>query len=196
MLEQFWEQRKNLPISLTSANVKGKTYIITGSNTGLGYECVKHLVTLGASRIIMAVRNLSAGETAKASLPNSDSDVQVWYLDMASYESIQEFTKRVETLDRVDGVVENAAVASGSWKISETNETGITVNCVGTMLLLTLLTPILKTSARKFHTKPVISLVGSEVAFLAQGLRDRTDPQNMFEDLRDEQKWTKDMGFL
>ncbi len=41
---------------------------MTGPNTGLGHEAAKHLVGLGAAKVILGVRNVSAGETAKTEI--------------------------------------------------------------------------------------------------------------------------------
>lgn len=83
----------------------GKTIIITGSNTGLGKEAAKHYARMGASRLILAVRNLDKGHSAlqdiQASVTRTKSDIQVWPLDMANYASVQKFAARVNSeLDR------------------------------------------------------------------------------------------------
>ena len=38
---------------------------MAGSNTGLGKEATQHFARLGASKVILAVRNIKAGEDAK-----------------------------------------------------------------------------------------------------------------------------------
>jgi DNA-binding LacI/PurR family transcriptional regulator len=43
-------QPHNLPLLVTTSTCTGSTYIVTGSNTGIGYEAAKHLVALGASK--------------------------------------------------------------------------------------------------------------------------------------------------
>ena len=54
-----------LPVVPTTNDCNGKTYIVTGSNTGLGFECAKHFVQLSAKRVILAVRTVDKGEAAK-----------------------------------------------------------------------------------------------------------------------------------
>jgi hypothetical protein len=67
----------------------GETVIITGSNVGLGKEAARHIARLGASKLILAVRNVSAGEEAKKDIENTincgGSVIEVWQLDLASY---------------------------------------------------------------------------------------------------------------
>lgn len=55
-------QRGNRPLLATTEICSGGAYIVTGANTGLGFEAAKHLVGLEAAKVIVAVRNISAGE--------------------------------------------------------------------------------------------------------------------------------------
>lgn len=145
-----------------------QTVIVTGSNVGLGLEAARHFTRLGASKVILAVRSTSKGETAKADIEASTSRtgvVEVWPLDLSSYESVKEFAKRAEGLERLDALVENAGVIpSGSnFDLAEDNETTITTNVVSTFLLALLLMPTLRRTARKFNTQPRLVIVSSEV---------------------------------
>lgn len=62
------EQYRKLPILVDESTCAGKTYIVTGGNSGLGLETARHLVEFKASRVILAVRNLTAGEIAKGDI--------------------------------------------------------------------------------------------------------------------------------
>jgi NAD(P)-dependent dehydrogenase (short-subunit alcohol dehydrogenase family) len=42
----------------------GKTFLITGANTGVGFACATQLVGCGA-RVVLAVRSVSKGEAAR-----------------------------------------------------------------------------------------------------------------------------------
>lgn len=166
------DQRTHLPVVPTVEDCKGGTYIVTGANTGLGYECAKHFVQLSANKVILAVRSLSKGEAARDRI-EADTGikgvVEVWQLDMGSYDSIKAFSKKVEGLDRVDAIVENAGVALDQWSDSDGLETTLTVNVTGTLLLAVLVLPKLKESAVKFGTLPHLTIIGSSVAFRAKG---------------------------
>ncbi|KAF2398077.1 NAD(P)-binding protein [Trichodelitschia bisporula] len=144
----------------------GKTIIVTGSNTGLGLEAAIKFTQLNASRLILAVRDPSKGEAAKATIqqrvPNHTTNIEVWPLDMASYASIKSFVHRVESdVDRLDIALLNAGFMSGKFQLSEYGwETVLQVNTVSTTLLALLLLPKLRASRTETST-PVLEVVSS-----------------------------------
>lgn len=62
------EQYCKLPILIDEETCIGKTYVITGGNSGLGLETARHLVAASAECVVLAVRNLKAGEAAKSEI--------------------------------------------------------------------------------------------------------------------------------
>ncbi|KAK6227395.1 short-chain dehydrogenase [Colletotrichum tabaci] len=168
-LEFIKAQLRTLPIVPTRESCTGGTYIVTGSNGGIGLEAVKHLVTLGASRVIIAVRSVQKGEAAKCEIEKTTGITgvaDVWQLDMASIASIRAFAERAKRdLERIDALVENATAALDSWTVSEGMETSVMVNVVGTALLTLLLLPKMKESAKATKTAPHIVVVTSGLAF-------------------------------
>lgn len=150
-----------------SGSYAGKTVIVTGSNVGLGKEAARHFARLGASTVILAVRSISKGEEAKADIEKTSGTkdvVQVWQLDMSSYQSVLDFAARAtKELQRLDMAVLNAGVARGQWEIMEKDESTITVNVVSTFLLALSLLPKMKETANKFNTRPTLTIVASEV---------------------------------
>ena len=172
------DQHKHLPIVLTPRECQGATYIVTGANTGLGFECAKHLVRLSSKRVILGVRTLRKGEEAKAKIEAETGRkgvAEVWHLDLTSYDSVKEFAKKVQGLDRVDAIIENAGVALDKWSTAEGLETTLTVNDVSTMLLAVLVLPKLQESGKKFGILPHLVVVGSGVAFEAKGELEKID---------------------
>lgn len=132
-----------------NTSLSGKTAIITGGNTGLGYEAGLQLLGLRLSRLILAVRSLEKGEAAAAKLRqlNPKASVEVWQLDMSSYESIQAFARQVENqLSRIDIVILNAGLIKLNFTTvkSTGHQETVQVNYLSTMLLAVLLLPILK----------------------------------------------------
>lgn len=146
----------------------GQTVIVTGSNIGLGLEASRHITQLGASRVILAVRNVAAGKEAQQSIEQStgrNNICEVWELDLASYASVKEFAQRASSqLPRIDVVVANAALAATQFTLAEGHERSVTVNVISTMLLAFLLLPKLQETASAFpDSQPCLSFVVSEV---------------------------------
>lgn len=125
----------------------GKTIIVTGANVGLGLEAARHFTRCNASKVIIAVRSTEKGEAAKKDIEHSTKRtgvVEVWQLDLLSYESVKQFAERASSLERVDVLVENAGIATRVHKLAEGNEATITTNVVSTFLLALLMLPKLK----------------------------------------------------
>jgi NAD(P)-dependent dehydrogenase (short-subunit alcohol dehydrogenase family) len=156
------------------ADLTGKTAIVTGSNTGLGLEVARQLLDLGLSKLIIAARNLSKAEAAQKELEarstgnSNPCQVEVWELDLSSYDSITAFVERTRSLGRLDIAVLNAAV----FKIIETFnpstgfEEDVQVNYLSNALLMALLLPVLKERAGTHPARMV--LVSSDTAGWAQ----------------------------
>ena len=173
-----------------TASFAGQTIIVTGSNTGLGKEAARHFARLGASKVILAVRNIKAGEEAKKDIEISTkcaTDVlEVWSLDLSSYESIKSFADRVSKLPRLDVMLENAGIAGGGWTLSGGHERQVAINVIGTFYLAMLVLPKLKSSAKQFDTKPHLVIVSSEVH--ARTKFPEWKEPNIFDALKDESK--------
>lgn len=164
----------------------GQTIIVTGANVGLGFEAARHFTRLNASKVILGVRSMENGNEAKRSIEESTKRpgvVEVWQLDLGSYESVKRFAQRAQGLQRLDTVVENAGIARFLWSMSEDNESQITVNVISTFLLALMILPKLKETAMKLNVQPHLSFVSSEVSFYAKfPERDSTDFLKTFSD--------------
>ncbi|KAK9239550.1 hypothetical protein V1525DRAFT_27100 [Lipomyces kononenkoae] len=167
-----------------------QTIIVTGSNVGLGLEAARHFARCNAKRVILAVRNVAAGEKAKQSIEESTSRqnvCEVWELDLASYASVKAFAERASKLSRIDVLLENAGIATQNFTLAEDHERTIAVNVISTFLLGLLLLPKLKETAKQIPTaKPHWIIVTSEVHALTN-LPESKSP-NTFEVLDDEKK--------
>jgi NAD(P)-dependent dehydrogenase (short-subunit alcohol dehydrogenase family) len=184
------DQKIDLPIVATKDRCHGGTFIVTGANTGLGHEAAKHFVQLSATKVILAVRSLAKGEVAKAKI-EAETGIkgvaEVWPLDLGSYDSVKAFATKVNELERLDAVVENAAIALDQWSVADMGmETTMCVNVTGTMMLAGLVMPKLKESASKYpNILPHLSIVGSGVAFTAAGELEKIDG-DVIDSLNDE----------
>jgi hypothetical protein len=71
-------------------NLIKKVAIVTGANSGMGFESSHQLLSHNLSYLIIAVRSVAKGETAAATLRKEFSlaTIEVWQLDMSSYDSI------------------------------------------------------------------------------------------------------------
>ena len=153
------------------ASFQGQTIIVTGSNTGLGFEASRHLARLGVDKLIMGVRNMEKGEKAKREILSSEkrdeSTIEVWPLDMDSYKSVKEFADRASNLPRLDAILANAGILTTTYSVTEDNEKTITTNVVSTFLLSLLLLPKLRQSSEQFSIVPRIVIPNSALHYIA-----------------------------
>ncbi|KAJ4265362.1 hypothetical protein NW762_004650 [Fusarium torreyae] len=168
---RFFRSQREKPVPIPSdISLAGGTIIITGGNTGIGYAAGEAFLSMNLSRLIIAVRTPSKGEAAAAKLrakyPNAQIDV--WQVDMISYKSVQDFAKKCETLDRIDLALLNAGTQMLRFEKSpQGHETSFEVNYLSTILLATLLLPILKEKSPP--GKPGrLTIVSSGTALMAE----------------------------
>ncbi|KXN83083.1 Retinol dehydrogenase 14 [Leucoagaricus sp. SymC.cos] len=111
---------------LPTASLEGKTILIIGVNTGLGFETAKYLAKLNPSRLIPTCRNMAKGNVAARRIKEEtgfEGVPEVWIVELADFESVRTFIgnvvdrvkgREVEVergLDRLDLLVLNAGVA-------------------------------------------------------------------------------------
>ncbi|KAK8101934.1 hypothetical protein PG999_012308 [Apiospora kogelbergensis] len=140
----------------------------------------------------MAVRSIEKGEAAKDSIIKATrcdpKAIEVWAMDLSSYDSVKAFAARADReLERIDVLLENAAVASVEWNWVLDNERMVTVNVVATFLLAFLLLPKLKATASRFRTTPRLTFVTSDTHFLVD-FAEKDAPEGIFARLNDEAK--------
>ncbi|GAB7066513.1 SDR family NAD(P)-dependent oxidoreductase [Mycolicibacterium hodleri] len=99
----------------TAADVpdqSGRVAVVTGSNTGLGYETALVLATRGA-HVVMAVRDVEKGKAAAARLHGRvpRADVTVQPLDVGSLTSVRTAADELKSAyPRIDLLINNAGV--------------------------------------------------------------------------------------
>ena len=102
----------------------GRTVLITGASSGLGYEAALKLARAGAN-VVMVARDAQRGETALAAVKGVARPARVSLLlcDMASVAAVRALAKEVAAHhDRLDVLVNNA----GSVKVArETTPDGL-----------------------------------------------------------------------
>ncbi|KAH7319016.1 hypothetical protein BKA65DRAFT_569175 [Rhexocercosporidium sp. MPI-PUGE-AT-0058] len=183
----FRDQRTAIPMPTQS--FANQTIIVTGSNTGLGLEAARHFVRLNAAKVILAVRSLKKGEAAKTSIEQTTGRknvVEVWQLDMSSYESIQSFAKKCGSLERIDALLANAGVLRNTYEEVEGTEISIAVNVIGTFLLVLSLLPLLRKSRQTTRQTSRVTITSS-VLHKSAKFAERHEP-SIFEALKKNNK--------
>jgi NAD(P)-dependent dehydrogenase (short-subunit alcohol dehydrogenase family) len=90
----------------------GRTAVVTGANTGIGFEAARVLAARGAS-VVLAVRNLDKGKDAagRISAATPGADVSVQSLDLSSLDSVRVAAEELRAgHDKIDLLVNNAGV--------------------------------------------------------------------------------------
>src|SRR5690348_10025917 len=90
----------------------GRLAIVTGSNTGIGYETARMLALRGA-HVVMACRNTEKAEAARARIvaEKPSGAVEVAALDLSDLESVRQFADDfAKRHERLDLLVNNAGV--------------------------------------------------------------------------------------
>src|ERR1700753_4264139 len=90
----------------------GRVVVITGANTGIGYETAAVLAYRGA-HVVLAVRNLEKGNTALSRIvaASPGADVTLQALDLTSLDSVRSAADALRTAyPRIDLLINNAGV--------------------------------------------------------------------------------------
>jgi NAD(P)-dependent dehydrogenase (short-subunit alcohol dehydrogenase family) len=90
----------------------GRVAIVTGSNTGLGYDTAQALAAHGA-KVVLAVRDTDKGNAAAARIVGTSptADVAVQPLDLGSLQSIRTSAEELKAAyPRIDLLINNAGV--------------------------------------------------------------------------------------
>jgi len=91
---------------------EGKTAVVTGANSGLGFHTARALALKGA-KVIMACRDMEKGESARKLLMEEGVLVEpvLWELDLASLESVRKFASKFSASEgRLDLLINNAGL--------------------------------------------------------------------------------------
>lgn len=127
--------------------LSGRRAVVTGANTGLGYETAKALAARGC-HTILACRNVDKAQVARQNILGQypAARVDILTLDTGSLESVRHFA---ETLRReygaLDILINNAGIMTTPYFQTEDGFEGqLAVNYLGHFLLTGLLLPALE----------------------------------------------------
>jgi len=114
MSKQKWTQ-ENIP------DLTGKIIIVTGGNSGLGYESVLAFANHGAE-VIMASRNAQKAEAAKSKIleKKPSGRVEIMELDLGSLESVKNFaTGFKKKYKKLDVLLNNAGIMMTPYQLTK-----------------------------------------------------------------------------
>ncbi|MEF8883038.1 MAG: oxidoreductase [Halapricum sp.] len=159
----------------------GRTVVVTGANSGLGFEATRVFAQRGA-KVVMACRSTDRGAQAKRRLETEDPDGQldVRECDLADLDSVRAFAEAVrETYDSVDVLCNNAGVmAIPRSETADGFETQFGVNHLGHFALTEQLLDLLRASDGE-----------ARVVTQSSGMHERGAID--FEDLHGEERYDK-----
>jgi NAD(P)-dependent dehydrogenase (short-subunit alcohol dehydrogenase family) len=121
----------------------GRTFLVTGANTGLGFEVAQVLAGRGG-RVLLGCRTRSKAEDAVARIraAHPDADLGIIDLDQGSLASVRAAAERVAAEPRLDVLVNNAGIMMPPLeRTADGFESQLGVNHLGTFALTGLLLP-------------------------------------------------------
>lgn len=143
-------------------SLQGKTVLITGANSGIGFKEAETMLYLGAN-VVMACRNPQKAAAARDALLKDypDANVTLMQLDMADFSSIDAFSKRLieEKID-VDVFVNNAGVFhQPNQKTANGFELVLGTNYLGVYYLTERILPYLSSLPHEVRYVNTISII-------------------------------------
>ncbi|CAK5267270.1 unnamed protein product [Mycena citricolor] len=157
---------------VVTTDLVGKTVIVIGANTGLGFEAAKHFARMNPGKLILGCRSQARGSAALEKLKQDTgcATAELWLVDLADFASVTSFADRFEREGaRLDILVENAGVSTDKYEVSKDGwETSMQVNDLSTPLLALRLLPVMVKTAQEHGTVPRIVVVASEVHYWAK----------------------------
>ncbi|XP_054640594.1 retinol dehydrogenase 12 isoform X2 [Dunckerocampus dactyliophorus] len=130
--------------------LKGKTAIVTGANSGIGKFIAMDFARRGA-RVLLACRSVSRGSEAAKEIhaKTGNSDVHVRQVDLSSLDSVRDFAEKIQKEEKALHIlVNNAAVSGLPRQITKDGfDASFAANHLGPFLLTNLLIDLMKSSA-------------------------------------------------
>lgn len=138
-------------------NLSGKTFVITGTTSGTGFEAAKILLSKGA-KVVMLNRNQQKSDNTISTLKQeigSHIDVTNIRMDLAELASVRKAAAEVlRTVPQIDALILNAAIAQVPKQTLTVDgfESQMGVNHYGNFLLQALLYPRIEASKGRIVT--------------------------------------------
>jgi NAD(P)-dependent dehydrogenase (short-subunit alcohol dehydrogenase family) len=148
-------------------DLKGKLYVITGGNSGIGLEAAKHLGKAGAD-IVLACRAVAKAEAAAKGLRALISgQVDVVQLDLSDLVSVRTAAAAMRAkYTKIDGLINNAGVMqTPKQKTADGFEMQFGTNHLGHFLWTGLLIDLVDAAAGRVVTLSSIAHLSGEIRF-------------------------------
>ncbi|KAK0431574.1 hypothetical protein EV421DRAFT_2024491 [Armillaria borealis] len=160
--QEQWVADQTGPVpAVVTADLSGKTLVLIGANTGLGFEAAKHFARMNPARLVLTARDEANGKQALAQIQADTgySKAELWIIDLAILAAAE------RELDRLDILVENAGVATSVYEQVEGWEKTMHTNNLGPGLLAIRMIPKMLETARKYSVNPRLVVVASDVHY-------------------------------
>ena len=149
------------------SDLKGKIYVITGGNSGIGYEAAKHLGKAGAD-VVLACRSVVKGEAAAKELRvDVTGQVDVAALDLSDLSSVRAAAKDLhKKYSEIDGLINNAGVMqTPQQKTADGFEMQLGTNHLGHFLWSGLCVDLVEAAQGRIVTLSSIAHFSGEIRF-------------------------------
>jgi NAD(P)-dependent dehydrogenase (short-subunit alcohol dehydrogenase family) len=161
--------------------MQGKTVVVTGGNSGMGFETAAALATMGA-RVLVTARNADKGRAAIAALAQrtgGEGRCQLVVFDLADLSSVRRGAAEIlDVAPRLDVLVNNAgAVLSERAETVDGLEATFATNHLGPFLLTNLLLERIRAS----EPSRIVNVASTAHAVARQGIP--------FDDLQSEHRY-------
>ncbi len=126
---------------------RGRIFVVTGANTGLGKETARHLLRQGA-QVVLACRNEDKARQAQAEFKEQQlpGRAEVLLVDLAKLSSVDQFADSFAArYEQIDVLINNAGVMMPPYsKTTDGFELQLGINHLGHFALTARLLPLLK----------------------------------------------------
>jgi NAD(P)-dependent dehydrogenase (short-subunit alcohol dehydrogenase family) len=142
----------------------GNTIVITGANTGLGYEAARVLSAKGA-RVLIACRSRKKAEGAIERIKKENGSVDISHvpLDLGDLSSVSDCAEKLQSEEKIDVLINNAGIMMPPYELTKDGfESQFGVNHLGPFALTGLLLRKLAEtpSSRVVNTSSIAHNVG------------------------------------
>jgi len=139
-VKDFFRKQSLTDRLLDSNRIDGKTCLVTGANSGLGYAVAVQLAERGGN-VIMAQRRLISESESKAKAESQSQLIHGFQLNLADIDSIHRFVDQLESEKiSLDIIILNAGVALPKARKTQSGlEEMFLVNYLSNFILLNLL---------------------------------------------------------